>query len=1013
MKRLISSVLITFLLMNCMCVTISATDVIEGPVSIKDEYIKNFVNDTPPENLFRVAGDDRRFILLDTDLSNESSAFYVLSNELYGTAFFDTSEGAGKPYNSISNPSSGQKFDPSSQTNIANWLNGEFKNSGNIYNGTTYKLPQSIIDNIDINHVWRTECGDDTTNCSQNLNGGNKYFDVSTGISLMSMNEFEKYSGKYGVLDKTQDTLNGGNGNGWWLRTCNRGGTTVLRHVSANPGKIGAWDNGAVKTNRRLGVRPQFYLNKNFFKSVKIDAFNVGKNVKKAILSTCTESELSNLGYTKMEIESLKDVSVNSDNEIRISRDSTLSSIDKAPIVKVRIGNMNKGTSTYTIKYGATGTSDKEVKFDMKYLEIIEKDCVFDFAKEGIYTTNIEIKCNDNVVANFSPKVSFIKSNATNNNFDFSSKGVATHFSFGNTESKDIDYLKASGIKTVRDEILWKSVEKAFGVYDFGFSDTYINQLSQNGIEFIAVLGYENPLYCEGAPKEERAIAGFAKYAAETAKHYPMIKTFEVWNEPDLKSFWGREPSPAEYVALVKATSEAIRKVRPDAMIYGGVTTCTSFDYMNEIMNLGMYDYVEGVSYHPYVWPQTADDGKLEKLMDSHTAIVNENGGFKNIGISETGWPTHVGKDGSGEQKQAVQIVKELVISDEKAIDYNTIYDFRNDGTDESNVEHNFGIIHKDFMPKLAYFAFKNFNDIMSGAKYYGKIRLSDYATGYVYNKQGKPVVVAWGRNENNPIATTSGVSGINVYGDSVACNFVGTEPIYLIGMETSVLIEAASSNAVKSYEKFKALISPKLSSNASTKNIGQMINTQINLLESIESIKIADSKAVLDLLEQNQVIGERIIDGYYKNENGLSINEVSLALSILADGSLCIADLYSISQGASGTLKHTSETAIKKAEKTIENLTSAQSIFARAMIKQAKEISTISAKLELNSTMPNMANSYDMVATNLAVWGEKIVNINAEGDFFNITIKNGKMNIVGDVGTSDKMVTLEIFKPG
>ena len=825
MKRLVYIIIsMTLLLTGGMPFAARAETAIEGPVTVPAGPVGNWVRDTPRENLFRLEPGGEEFVLLDSDSSNAASAFYVLAESLYGTMYYDTSPGAGKPYDSVTNPNSGQKFDPSSATNIAQWLNGPFAQEGNVQNGVTRKLPQAILDNLDRGHVWRTECGDDSTNCSQQLCGGNKYYDVTAGITLMSMHEFQAYAGKFGVLDKDGDLRLGGNGNGWWLRTCNRDGVTILRHVSALPGSLGVWNNGAAKPDRMLGVRPQFYLGRDFFQKVKIDPYYLGKNVKEAIAATCTKADLEALSYTADEIASIMDTAINSDNRITLAEDSSFVAIDGAPSVKVKIGNMQKDAQ-YVIRYSAPGIAEQAFNFPMDYAETEEKTCTFAFPEAGVYTAQITVLRNGEQAAAFSPQVAFIQSTEAAGRYDFLQKGAATHYSFGNTELNDVAYLKACGIQTVRDEILWKSVERTAGVYDFTYFDSYINALTQNGISFIAILGYENALYCEGAPEDARSLEGFAKYAAAVAKHYPMIQRFEIWNEPDLAAFWGREPNAAEYAALVRAASEQIKKVRPDAEIFGGVTTCASFDYMTQLMNLGMYACVDGISFHPYVHPQKADSGTIERMMQGNMQLADDSGGFKPVGISETGWSTDTGSRGSDEAKQAAETVKELVLSDEQAMRFNMIYDFRNDGMDPGNMEHNFGLLKKDFMPKLAYFAFQNFNNTLHGAKYCGKIQITDKINGYVYNRQGMPIVVAWGKGDGNPLPADTAQEIRNLYGKTTTADVIGTQPVYLLGMDRSVLTRSIANTAQKAFSKLNSTVVPKLADTVSSANFIQMLN--------------------------------------------------------------------------------------------------------------------------------------------------------------------------------------------
>ncbi len=79
------------------------------------------------------------------------------------------------------------------------------------------------------------------------------------------------------------------------------------------------------------------------------------------------------------------------------------------------------------------------------------------------------------------------------------------------------------------------------------------------------------------SPSTGDEINDFAENAADAAafirqKHGPAYKTiaYEIWNEANLNFEWEGNPNPAEFVALLRAASEAIRQADPQAIIVSG-----------------------------------------------------------------------------------------------------------------------------------------------------------------------------------------------------------------------------------------------------------------------------------------------------------------------------------------------------------------------------------------------------------------------------------------------------------
>jgi polysaccharide biosynthesis protein PslG len=66
--------------------------------------------------------------------------------------------------------------------------------------------------------------------------------------------------------------------------------------------------------------------------------------------------------------------------------------------------------------------------------------------------------------------------------------------------------------------------------------------------------------------------AQFATWAAEVAARYSSrgVRTFEIWNEPNIVQFWRPKPNPAAYSADLVAAYAAIKTVDPSAFIISG-----------------------------------------------------------------------------------------------------------------------------------------------------------------------------------------------------------------------------------------------------------------------------------------------------------------------------------------------------------------------------------------------------------------------------------------------------------
>ena len=152
--------------------------------------VAGFQLTTPEENIFRVQGSDKEFVLLDVDSNGDC---FILANDFYGTRQFDSVNATAK-------------FDVESPSNIAYFLNHDFLTSGNTTDGKTYQLPEEIVEYIDFNREWKTEAGRGTSDVPND-------YTVKAGVVLLSQTEWAQYASKFGDYDPTTTIF------GYWLRT--------------------------------------------------------------------------------------------------------------------------------------------------------------------------------------------------------------------------------------------------------------------------------------------------------------------------------------------------------------------------------------------------------------------------------------------------------------------------------------------------------------------------------------------------------------------------------------------------------------------------------------------------------------------------------------------------------------------------------------------------------------------------------------------------------------------------
>ena len=143
-----------------------------------------------------------------------------------------------------------------------------------------------------------------------------------------------------------------------------------------------------------------------------------------------------------------------------------------------------------------------------------------------------------------------------------------------------IDQVHDTGFSTFRRGVYWYAVEKEKGVYNFDAYQKEFDHAKRKGMRILGCLFGSNKLYEDdgrGGIQTQAGREGFANFAAAVAKHFKDHDIlWEVWNEPNIRTFWRKdgthnsEPFAQEYTDLCKVVLPAMIKADPDVFVMVG-----------------------------------------------------------------------------------------------------------------------------------------------------------------------------------------------------------------------------------------------------------------------------------------------------------------------------------------------------------------------------------------------------------------------------------------------------------
>ena len=345
--------------------------------------------------------------------------------------------------------------------------------------------------------------------------------------------------------------------------------------------------------------------------------------------------------------------------------------------------------------------------------------------------------------------------------------GVNIHFVTGH--EKDLDLIAAAGFKFIRMDFHWEAIERGKGQYNWAGYEELLANLDQRGLRAILILDYSHHLYEQAvtsphpqtgkehktiaSPQHPESVAAFAKWAAAAARHFQGRRVlWEIWNEPNIH-FWAPKADVRQYTTLALATAKAIREADPRANIIGPASAGFPWEFLEACFKSGVLEYLDAVSVHPYRGPEkppetsAGDYQKLRVLIRQYAPAVK-----KNMPILSGEWGYSTFTKGVSLETQAAFAVRQQLSNLLNGVPLSIWYDWKNDGPDPNENEHNFGTVLPDLTPKPAYLAIRTLTRELAGYRVVRRLALpndKDYAL-LCTNPDGEQKLAAWTLGEGH-----------------------------------------------------------------------------------------------------------------------------------------------------------------------------------------------------------------------------------------------------------------------
>jgi polysaccharide biosynthesis protein PslG len=320
------------------------------------------------------------------------------------------------------------------------------------------------------------------------------------------------------------------------------------------------------------------------------------------------------------------------------------------------------------------------------------------------------------------------------------------NYAFNGLTENDAGKLAQSGAQTVRWTFSWPRIETSQGHFDWSAADKVVGDLAARGIRVLPTL-YGSPSWVEGSvdkpPIDSQparlAWQRFVKAAVDRygptgtfwTIEYPLshpmkpalpIGTWQIWNEPNLRSHFAPRPSPGGYARLLTLSNGAIKEQDPAASVMfagmpGYSNDINAWQFLRRVYQKpGTEQAFDIAALHPYA---RNVDQMLGEIRHFRKVMRKHGDDAKPLWITEIGWgsapPSRYGLTKG--KKGQVRILKHAFRALRKKSDNWHIgqvlwFNFRDpDGPAHGcSFCSSAGLLKSDLKPKPAWSAFRSFS---------------------------------------------------------------------------------------------------------------------------------------------------------------------------------------------------------------------------------------------------------------------------------------------------------------
>ena len=282
--------------------------------------------------------------------------------------------------------------------------------------------------------------------------------------------------------------------------------------------------------------------------------------------------------------------------------------------------------------------------------------------------------------------------------------GICTHISRKapryefNFRDTDLSMIKSIGATYIRTDCDWEPLKTGKNdVLNFHDYDSVVMSVKRHKIGMLGIFTIDNRNY---------VTEDWRNFISMTARRYKReIRYWEILNESDLIYRYVDGFNMNNYASFLRNGFNAIKKENKKAkVLFSGLANISS-NAIDTVLNLDVASYFDIMNIHVYTWKNWEPEDFIYNYQRLNVVMQKYNLCDKHLWVTETGCQNNLGEEGS--RLTDIRLPRIFLISFAMGVDKVFWYKSRSCELDPNYNEDHFGLWHKDFVPKPAFYSYQ------------------------------------------------------------------------------------------------------------------------------------------------------------------------------------------------------------------------------------------------------------------------------------------------------------------